>query len=276
MKKIDAHQHFWKFDPTRDAWINEEMKVIRKDFLPMDLEKVLQKNYFDGCVAIQSDQSEDENIFQLRNAEEFDFIKGVVGWIDFEKANVEERLKYYSGFKKMKGFRHILQGELQRDKMLQPAFMKSVGLLKKYNFTYDILIFPDQLKYLPTFISAFPDQTFVIDHMAKPGIKDQRIDRWKEDISKVAKFENVFCKVSGLVTEADWKNWKVEDFAPYLDVIVQSFGTSRIMFGSDWPVCLIAASYEEVLGIAEQYFSRFSKDEQENFFANNANKFYKL
>lgn len=276
MKKIDAHQHFWKFDPTRDAWINEEMKVIRKDFLPMDLEKVLQKNDFEGCVAIQSDQSEVENIFQLRNAEEFDFIKGVVGWIDFEKANVEERLQYYSGFKKMKGFRHILQGELQRDKMLQPVFMKSVGLLRKYNFTYDILIFSDQLKYLPTFISAFPDQPFVIDHMAKPGIKDNRIEQWKEDISKVAKFENVFCKVSGLVTEADWNNWKREDFVPYLDVIADSFGTSRIMFGSDWPVCLEAASYEEVVGIAGQYFSRFSKDEQEQFFATNANKFYKL
>lgn len=276
MKKIDAHQHFWKFDPQRDAWINEEMKVIQRDFLPQDLERELIKNNFEGCVAIQSDQSEEENTFQLHNAEKFDFIKGVVGWTDFEADNIEERLQFYTCFNKMKGFRHILQGELKRDKMLQPAFMKSVGLLKKYGFTYDILVLPDQLQYLPSFVTAFPDQPFVIDHIAKPNIKDKKIDDWKRDMMAVSQFENVYCKVSGMVTEANWKNWKREDFTPYLEVIMESFGTDRIMFGSDWPVCLVAASYEEVLGIAGQYFSGLSKDEQDKIFATNAIKFYKL
>jgi len=276
MKRIDSHQHFWKFDSVRDSWINDEMKVIQKDFLPGDLEPVLLKNNFDGCVVVQSDQSEEENTFQLHNAEEFDFIKGVVGWVDLQARNIEERLQYYSQFKKMKGFRHVLQGEPVRDIMLVPAFMNGVGVLKKYNFTYDILIFPDQLQYIPRFIAAFPEQLFVIDHIAKPEIKKLQMDNWKKDIAAVAKFENVYCKISGMVTEADWRNWKREDFKPYLDVIVECFGMNRIMFGSDWPVCLVAASYGEVVGIVEDYFSTFSKDEQRNFFGLNATHFYKL
>lgn len=276
MKRIDSHQHFWKFDSVRDTWINNEMKVIQKDFLPSDLEPLLLKNNFDGCIVVQSDQSEEENTFQLHNAEEFDFIKGTVGWVDFQAKNIEERLQYYSQFKKMKGFRHVLQGEPVRDMMLLPAFMNGIGFLEKYDFTYDILIFPDQLQYIPRFIAAFPEQLFVIDHIAKPEIKKLQLDNWKKDIAAVAKFENVYCKISGMVTEADWRNWKREDFRPCLDVIVECFGMSRIMFGSDWPVCLVAASYGEVVGIVEDYFSTFSKDEQRNFFGLNASHFYKL
>ena len=276
MKRIDAHNHFWKFDPIRDSWINDDMKVIQKDFLPPDLEIILERNNFDGCVVVQSDQSEEENAFQLKNAEEFDFIKGIVGWVDLQSENVEERLQYYSQFKKLKGFRHVLQGEPVRDMMLKPAFLNGISYLKQYNFTYDILIFPDQLQYIPAFVSQFPGQPFVIDHIAKPNIKERKIDDWKKDIETVAKFENVYCKISGMVTEADWKNWTKEDFAPYMDVIFEAFGTGRIMFGSDWPVCLVAASYEEVVGIVEDHFSSYSKDEQEKIFTGNATKFYKL
>lgn len=276
MKKIDSHQHFWKFDPVRDSWINDEMKRIQKDFFPEDLQVELRQNDFDGCVAVQSDQSEAENHFHFQNAEKFDFIKGIVGWVDLQSKTVEERLKYYSQVKKIKGFRHVLQGEPQRDLMLQPAFMNGVSLLKKYNYTYDILIFKDQLQYIPKFVSAFPDQPFIIDHIAKPDIKNREIDRWEKDIRQLAPFENLYCKISGMVTEADWKNWKKEDFKPYLDVVVETFGTDRIMFGSDWPVCLVAASYSEMLGIVEDYFSTFSKDEQENIFGLNAIRFYNL
>jgi L-fuconolactonase len=276
MKKIDSHQHFWKFDPVRDSWINDEMKRIQKDFFPEDLQVELRQNDFDGCVAVQSDQSEAENHFHFQNAEKFDFIKGIVGWVDLQSKTVEERLKYYSQVKKIKGFRHVLQGEPQRDLMLQPAFMNGVSLLKKYNYTYDILIFKDQLQYIPKFVSAFPDQPFIIDHIAKPDIKNREIDRWEKDIRQLAPFENLYCKMSGMVTEADWKNWKKEDFKPYLDVVVETFGTDRIMFGSDWPVCLVAASYSEMLGIVEDYFSTFSKDEQENIFGLNAIRFYNL
>jgi L-fuconolactonase len=276
MKRIDSHQHFWKFDPVRDSWINDDMKIIQKNFLPEDLQPLLKQNGFDGCVAVQSDQTEAENHFHFQNAENFDFIKGIVGWIDLQSKAAEERLEYYTQFKKIKGFRHVLQGEPQRDLMLQPAFMNGISLLRKYNFTYDILIFKDQLQYIPKFVSSFPDQRFVIDHISKPNIKSGEIDQWKQDIKQIAQFENVHCKISGMVTEANWKNWKKEDFKPYIDVVVEAFGINRIMFGSDWPVCLVAASYDEMLGIAEDYFSSFSKEEQERFFGLNAIRFYNL
>jgi len=274
--KIDSHQHFWKFDPVRDSWINDEMKVIQRDFLPEDLLPALKVNGFDGCVTVQSDQSVAENEFQLANAEKFDFIKGIVGWVDLQADDIEAQLEHYSQFEKLKGFRHVLQGEPQRDFMLRPAFMKGISALRKFGFTYDILIFPDQLGYSKQFVEAFPSQPFVIDHLAKPYIKDKKINEWKKDISSLAQLENVYCKVSGMVTEADWKNWKKEDFFPYIDVVVEQFGTSRIMYGSDWPVCQVAASYEQMLDIVQDYFSTFSQNERNLVFGHNASKFYSL
>ncbi len=276
MKRIDAHQHFWKFDPIRDSWINEEMKIIQRDFLPENLQIILHQNGFDGCVAVQADQSEEENHFHLQIAEKFDIIKGIVGWVDLPSENIEERLEYYSRFEKMKGFRHILQGEVDRDLMLQPAFMRGISALSQYRFTYDLLIRQDQLRHIPKLVSSFPQQLFVIDHLAKPNIKSGEINEWKKAITNIAQFQNVYCKLSGMVTEADWKNWKREDFIPYIDVILECFGTNRILFGSDWPVCLLAASYKEAVSIVEDYFSSFSKEEQEKIFGLNAIQFYKL
>jgi L-fuconolactonase len=276
MPRIDSHQHFWRFDPVRDSWINEEMLVIKKDFLPADLLRHLQDNNFDGSVVVQSDQSEEENSFQLSNAEQHDFVKGVVGWVDLQADNIEERLAYYSSFKKMKGFRHVLQGESQRDLMLSPKFMNGISKLEKSGFTYDILIFQDQLQFIPEFVAAFPNQKFVIDHIAKPNIKEKDIKEWKKGIEVVAKYENVFCKISGMLTEADWQNWKQEDFTVYLDIVVKAFGTKRIMYGSDWPVCLLAADYDKQLDIVKNYFSSFSQQEQQLFFGDNATQFYNL
>jgi len=276
MQKIDAHQHFWKFDTVRDSWITDKMAVIQRDFLPHDLQPLLLENHFDGCVAVQSDQSEEENFFQLDNAANNHFIKGVVGWIDLRAVNIEQKLAYFSKFEKMKGFRHVLQGEADRSLMLSPKFMNGIGRLAQFNFTYDILIFPDQLPYIPRFVSSFPNQKFVIDHIAKPLIKEGKTAAWKKEIQAVAKNENVWCKISGLVTEADWKLWKPADFTPYLDIVTEAFGTKRIMFGSDWPVCLVAASYQQTLSIAKNYFSNFSINEQEAFFGGNAVGFYNL
>ncbi len=276
MQKVDAHQHFWKFDAVRDSWITDEMAVIQRDFMPHDLQPLLLENHFDGCVAVQSDQSEEENFFQLDNAANNHFIKGVVGWIDLRAVNIEQKLAYFSKFEKMKGFRHVLQGEADRSLMLSPKFMNGISKLEKHNFTYDILIFPDQLPYIPPFVSSFPHQKFVIDHIAKPLIKKEKTERWKKEIQAVAKHENVWCKISGLVTEADWKLWKPADFTPYLDIVTEAFGTKRIIFGSDWPVCLVAASYQQTLGIAKGYFSDFSGNEQEAFFGGNAVAFYNL
>jgi L-fuconolactonase len=276
MMKIDAHQHFWQFDPVRDSWITDDMKIIQRDFLPADLKPVLERNGIDGCISVQAAQSEEENAFLMAHAETHDFVKGVVGWVDLQAADLEERLEHYRSFKKMKGFRHVLQGEAQRDFMLRPAFKKGISLLQRFGFTYDILIYPDQLPFVRTFVAAFPEQKFIIDHIAKPHVREKKIEEWKEYMQALAQFEQVYCKISGMVTEAHWKQWTKADFTPYLDVVVEAFGTDRVVFGSDWPVCLVAAPYEAVLQVATDYFFTFSQNEQENFFGGNARRFYNL
>lgn len=276
MHKIDAHQHFWHYTPVRDSWITDEMQVIKRDFLPADLLPQLSSNGIHGCIAVQADQSESENDFLLQLASDNNFIRGVVGWVDLQASDVEDRLQYYSKFRKMKGFRHVLQCELQRDLMLTDTFKHGIGLLNKYGFTYDVLIFPDQLKFTTQLVSHYPHQTFIIDHIAKPDIKGQKIDGWKEDIQAIAKFPNVSCKVSGMVTEANWDTWQEADFKPYLDTIFEAFGASRVLFGSDWPVCLVAATYSRVLNIIKRYTARFSAQEQALFWGNNAIRIYRL
>jgi L-fuconolactonase len=275
--RIDAHQHFWKYDPVTHSWINDAMWVIRRDYSPADLLPLLQAAGMDGCVTVQVNQTEDENTALLELAQRFDFIRGVVGWVDLQNPGVEERLEWYRTFPNMKGFRHILQSERDRALMLKPAFKRGIGALKKFGYTFDILIFPDQLGYTREFVAAFPDQPFIIDHIAKPYIKDRFItEEWKDAIRAVAAFPNVSCKISGMVTEADWKNWKPEHFRPYLDAVVDTFGPGRIVFGSDWPVCLVAAEYAQVVGIVEDYFAGFSADERGALFGGNAERFYGL
>jgi L-fuconolactonase len=275
--RIDAHQHFWKYDPVTHSWINDAMWVIRRDYSPADLLPLLQAAGMDGCVTVQVNQTEDENTALLELAQRFDFIRGVVGWVDLQNPGVEERLEWYRAFPKMKGFRHILQSERDRALMLKPAFKRGIGSLKKFGYTFDILIFPDQLGYTREFVAAFPDQPFIIDHIAKPYIKDRFItEEWKDAIRAVAAFPNVWCKISGMVTEADWRNWKPEHFRPYLDTVVDTFGPGRIVFGSDWPVCLVAAEYAQVVRIVEDYFAGFSADERAALFGGNAKEFYGL
>jgi L-fuconolactonase len=276
MLKIDAHQHFWKFDPIRDSWIDESMSVIQRDFLPEYLEPILKENGLDGCVAVQSDQSEAENDFQLKNADKNSIIKGIVGWVDLCSLKVEERLEYYSQFKLLKGFRHVLQGEPDASFMLQKSFMNGISLLQKFGFTYDLLIFPLHLQNAKTLVQTFPNQPFVIDHIAKPDIKNKNIDDWKRDIKALAELENVSCKVSGMVTEADWNNWQQADFTPYLDVVFEAFGAKRIMFGSDWPVCNVAGGYEKMISIVQNYTLTLTQNEQELFWGGNAVQFYNL
>ena len=276
MLKIDAHQHFWKYDPVRDNWITDELQILKHDFLPNNLGILLKSAGFDGCITVQSDQSEYENAFQLNNAAENPFIKGVVGWLDLQAENLNERLDYFSQFDKFKGIRHILQAEEQRDFMLRPKFLNGIRALRQYNLTYDILIYPDQLAYTETFVAQFPDQPFVIDHLAKPNIKQKDIIDWKKSIENIAKFENVYCKLSGLITEADWNNWKPNDFKPYLDIALEAFGTNRLMFGSDWPVCNLAGSFQQVHKLITDYFDSFTQTEQKHIFGGNAVRFYNI
>jgi len=273
---IDSHQHFWKFDPQRDNWITDEMIILRKDYLPADIVPVFKQNHIKGSILVQADPSENENRFLLSLAVQHSFIEGVVGWINFNAERLEERLADYLQYGKLKGFRHLLQGECQRDGMLNPGFQKGIGLLSKYGFSYDLLILPDQLGYAEKLVAGFPEQRFVIDHLAKPQIKKGNYSEWKLAMQAFAPHQNVFCKISGMVSEADRENWKAEDFRPYLDTVVDVFGIKRIMFGSDWPVCLLAATYQEVKEIVNDYFKSFSDAEQADFFSGNARTFYRL
>lgn len=273
--KIDAHQHFWKYNPIRDAWIDDSMQIIRRDFLPQDLQPILNDNNIDGCIAVQADQSEAETEFLLNCATKNSFIKGVVGWVDLRAENVEARLAHYSKNKLFKGVRHIVQAEAN-DFMLDKDFQNGISKLEPFNLTYDILIFPTQIEAAIGLVNKFPNQKFVIDHMAKPYIKAGKIDDWKTKMNELAKTPNVYCKVSGMVTEADLKHWKISDFTAYLDVVFETFGVDRILYGSDWPVCLLAADYEKQLHIVQNYFKDFSKEEQSKVFGLNAIKFYHL
>jgi len=273
--RIDCHQHFWNYDPIRDSWIDNTMQVIRKDFLPINLKPILDQNGIDGCIAVQADQSELETEFLLDLANKNSFIKGIVGWVDLCDSKVESRLEHYSKNSLFKGVRHILQGE-NSEFMLRDDFQRGIGLLEKFNLTYDILVFFNQLEVVLELVEKFPNQSFVIDHIAKPEIKDGKIEFWKKHITKIAKYPNVYCKISGMVTEADLKEWKTADITPYLDVVFQSFGTNRIMYGSDWPVCLLAAEYKEQLQLVLNYMTRFSKEEQTLVMGVNAVKFYNI
>ncbi|MEM1324824.1 MAG: amidohydrolase family protein [Bacteroidota bacterium] len=274
---IDAHQHFWQYNAQKHAWINDEMKVLKRDFLPADLQSIYRENGIDGCVAVQADQSEAETDFLLGLAEKYEFIKGVVGWVDLRSPNVESRLAYYAQFSKLKGFRHIVQNEPDPNFMLGDAFQRGLSLSAEYNFTYDILIFPTQLSAAIETVSRFPNQAFILNHIAKPNIKNRVPDQqWKQQIEQLATHPNVYCKFSGMVTEAHWQQWKYDDFVPYLDVIFAAFGENRLLFGSDWPVCLLAADYAETKQIVAQYLSTKTKSAHAKVFGQNAVQFYSL
>lgn len=273
---IDAHQHFWQFDPVRDAWITEDMQTIRKDFLPADLAPVLKANGVEGCVAVQADQSEAETEFLLQLARENSFIKGVVGWVDLRAANIKSRLEHFTQFPALKGFRHIVQGEPDKNFLLREDFCKGIAALAEYDFTYDILVYPHQLPAVAEFVKKFKDQPLVLDHLAKPDFETGELKGWEQHIRDIARYKNVYCKLSGMVTEADLQNWKQEDFTPFLEVALEAFGPDRLMFGSDWPVCLLAAEYEEVLGIVQHFVSKLSAAEQQQIMGGNAVEFYKL
>jgi L-fuconolactonase len=276
MLKIDTHQHFWNYNPINHSWINDEMAVLRNDFMPDDLSPLLKKAGFDGCIVVQVDEDEADNDFLLSIANQHDFVKGVVGWVDFLDEQIEERLSNYQQFKKLKGFRYMLQGKQPRDLMLSKAFTDGISLLNKYNFIYEILILSDQLKYANELVSKFPEQQFVLNHLAKPMIKSGEIKQWSKDIKLLADHENASCKVSGMVTEADWKNWSYQDFEPYLDVAFETFGADRLMFGSDWPVLNLAGNYQQINDLVSVYVAKLSETEQEKFWGLNAVNCYKL
>ncbi len=274
--RIDAHQHFWNYNAEEFAWIDDSMQVIRKDFTPPMLHEILIQNKIDGCVTVQTLQTEEETNRLLFLADQYPFIKGVVGWIDLQAKNIRERLEHYQQFSTLKGFRHIVQSEQDPGFLLRPAFRNGIRHLQSMNYSYDILIYPQQFQMASEFVAEFPQQKFVLDHMAKPYIKKGLVTKWKEDIHKLAAFDNVWCKISGLVTEADWNTFTPEEIFPYIEIAFNAFGISRVMYGSDWPVCLLAADYAKVLNIVETFTSELSEQEKLKFFGENAIQFYNL
>jgi L-fuconolactonase len=274
--KIDSHQHFWIFNQSEYDWIDDSMINIRRDFLPGHLATELGKLGFDGSIAVQARQSLEETEWLLHLAESNPIIKGVVGWVDLQSVDVYSQLEKYSRHTRFVGVRHVVQDEAYDDFILRENFNRGISYLKEFNLTYDILVFPKQLPYAVRFIEKHPDLTFVLDHIAKPFIKKGLLSPWKEDIQRISLFPNVFCKVSGMVTEADWHNWKPDDFKPYLDVIVNSFGTDRVMIGSDWPVCLVAGEYSKVMNIVLDYISGFSEEDKSKISGINCIKAYRI
>ena len=273
---IDSHQHFWKYEPVKHSWIDDDMSVIRRDFLPSDLAKVYQENSIDGCVAVQADQTQEETDFLIDLASINNFIKGIVGWVDLRAENIENVLEKYSTDKIVKGFRHVVQGEADHNFLLRPNFSRGISLLEKHNFTYDILVFPHQLGSVLEFVKKFPHQKFVIDHIAKPYIKDGYFEGWATMMTAIGKHENVSCKMSGMVTEADFNIWTPEQIHPYMDTVLEAFGSKRILFGSDWPVCLVAGNYSKIKKLTTDFISQLSKIEQNSIMGNNAIEFYNL
>lgn len=273
---IDSHQHFWNYNPEKHAWIDDEMAVIRRDFLPEHLQKVYTKNDINGCVAVQADQSLEETDFLLDLAATHNFVKGVVGWVDLRSVSVEKELEKYQSNPFLKGWRHVVQGEADHNFLLRPSFTRGISLLEKYGYTYDILVFPHQLGAVLEFVKQFPNQQFVIDHIAKPYIKDGFYDGWAVLMQKIAEHGNVYCKLSGMVTEADYQRWVPDQFDSYINLVLESFGPHRIMFGSDWPVCLVAANYQQVKQLVTNAIAGLNQSEKDKIMGANAMAFYNL
>lgn len=275
--RIDSHQHYWHFNEQDYGWMGDDMAVIKRDFLPKDLLPELQSIDFEASVAVQARQTWEETCWLLQLADENPHIKGVVGWVDLQSDNAEKQLQSFAAHPRAVGVRHVIHDEEDVNFMLRPEFINGIKLLEKFGLAYDILIFPKHLPNTIQFVKQFsPNQIFILDHIAKPFIKEGTITPWKEQIEELAQFPNIFCKVSGMVTEADWKNWTPENIKPYLDVIFKAFGPERIMIGSDWPVCLVAGEYAKVMGVVTSYIANLTEQDKANVLGINAINAYKI
>ena len=274
--KIDAHHHFWKYDPVRYAWMNERMEVLKKDYQPADLLVEIEKTGIDGAVSVQADQSMLETDELLEHAARHDFIKGVVGWFPLSDSSVEEVLSEYAQNPWLKGVRHVVQDEPDDRFILGDAFNEGIRKLEQFDLVYDILIYERQLAPSIEFVDLHPNLSFVLDHVAKPRIGDGLMDPWKEQMFELARRENVTCKLSGMATEANWTEWTLDGLRPYMEVALDAFGPNRLMFGSDWPVARLAVDYEPWVSLCREFISTLSPHEREAIEGGNAIRAYRL
>lgn len=272
---IDSHVHFWKFDKDRDRWITNEMKLLRQNYLPEQLTLTLNRNNVGGVIAVQADSSELETHFLIELANTHPIIKGVVGWVDLQQEGLESRLDYFSTYPILKGWRHIVQAEAD-DFLLQPRFQRGVAFIQARNYAYDLLVYPRQLPAAVAFANTLANAPIILDHCAKPLIATKEITDWEKWIRQLALAPHVYCKLSGLFTETNWKSWSPADFYPYLDVVFDAFGTKRLLFGSDWPVMLLSGIYVQWKSLLEKYMEAFTEEEKEAVFSGNARHVYQL
>lgn len=274
--RIDAHQHFWRYRPETHAWITEAMPQLKRDFLPADLQPLLSAAGFDACVAVQAQQNVAETEWLLQLADQHPFIRGVVGWVDLCKPNVADGLRRLAAHPRLRGVRHVVQDEPDDRFMLRPEFLHGIAALAPLGLTYDILIYARQLPAAIELVQRFPQQRFVLDHIGKPEIRARHLDPWRNGIRTLAAHPNVSCKLSGMVTEADWAGWKPSDCTAYLDIVLAGFGAQRLMIGSDWPVCTLAGTYGDVMAVVTDYIGFLSPSEREAILGGNAARFYRL
>jgi len=274
--KIDSHQHFWRYAAAEYEWLDDSMTALRRDFLPDDAVREMSRAGFDAGVAVQVRQTLEETQWLLSLADAHPTIAGVVGWVDLQADDVRAQLERFADHPKLVGVRHIVQSEPDDRFLMRPAFRRGMSLLQEFDLAYDILIYHRHLPVAAEFVAQFDAQPFVLDHLAKPPIRDREIDLWARDLRRLAAFPNVMCKLSGLVTEADWKRWTPDAIRPYLDVAFDGFGAGRLMIGSDWPVCTVAADYSSTIGVVADYVSQLSRGEREAVLGGNAQRFWKL
>jgi L-fuconolactonase len=273
---LDSHHHFWRYDPAEYGWINDSMAGLRRDFLPADLKPEIDAVGIEGVISVQARQSLDETRWLLGLADQHDFIRGVVGWVPLISPSVASDLEPFAANPKLKAVRHVLQDEPDPDFMLRTDFNEGIWAIERFGLAYDILVYERQLPQTIRFVDRHPRQIFVLDHIAKPRIRDNLIAPWQENIRELARRENVYCKLSGVVTEADWQGWTIGQLHPYLETAIEAFGPRRLMFGSDWPVCLLACKYANWHRLVRDFTRLLSPDEQRRIFGETAIEAYKL
>jgi len=273
---IDAHHHLWLYTQEEYGWMDDSMHVLKRDYLPEDLDLELQGSGISGTVVVQARQNLEETRWLLEQADKHSFIKGVVGWLDLRSPSLKDQLDEFAAHPRLVGLRHVLHDEPDDDFMLRPAFMNGISQLEAHNLSYDLLVFPRHLKQAHELVKAFPNQRFVLDHLGKPLIKTGIMEPWKTDIIQLAGHPQVWCKLSGMVTEANWENWSYEQLLPYMEVVLEAFGPERIMLGSDWPVCRLAGEYNEVLNMVLKFIELMDERGQAKILYQNAIDCYQL
>jgi L-fuconolactonase len=274
--RLDSHQHFWHYSPAEYLWISDPMAVLKHDFLPEDLQPLLASIHFDGCVAVQARQNLEETRWLLELAEKHEFIKGVVGWVDLCSEKLPEQLQRFARHPKLAGVRHVVHDEPDDEFMLRPEFRRGVSQLREFDLTYDLLLFPKHLTAAVKLVREFPEQPFVLDHIAKPMIAAGLVSPWQEDLQQLAKFPNVSCKLSGMVTETRWRQWQPADFHRYMDIVFEAFGCDRLMIGSDWPVCTLSGDYAITMQLVIDYVQQFPTEVRAGILGENCARFYRI